>query len=73
LSKNAVEWNNIFVEMGVEIEYRWVLYHEGVAGNENADEQVKSTVERVEGTLELVKGYKGWSMAKMQRRVMEAK
>jgi hypothetical protein len=30
-------------------------------------------VERVEGMLELVKRYKGWSMAKVQRRVMQAK
>ena len=27
----------------------------------------------MEGTLELVKGYKAWSMAKVQRRVMETK
>ncbi|KAF8538549.1 hypothetical protein BDD12DRAFT_884988 [Trichophaea hybrida] len=58
---------------GVEIEYRWVPSDEGIERNEKADEQAKAATERVEGTLELVKGYNGWSMATVQRRVTEAK
>jgi hypothetical protein len=73
MAKNTVEWNNKIVGMGVEIEHQWVPSHEGDEGNETANQQVKAAVERVEGLLELVKGYKEWLMAKVQRRVTEAK
>ncbi|KAF8538296.1 hypothetical protein BDD12DRAFT_741716, partial [Trichophaea hybrida] len=63
MAKNTIEWNKKIVGMGVEIEYQWVPSHKGVEGNEKAYEQAKAAVERVEGTLKLVKGYKGWSMA----------
>jgi hypothetical protein len=73
MAKNIVEWNNKIVGMGVEIEYQWVLFHKVVEGNETADEQAKAALERAEGTLELVNGYKGWSMAELQRWVTQAK
>jgi ribonuclease HI len=61
------------MEMEVEVEYRQEPSHKGVEGNAKADKQAKAAAERVEGTLEPVTGYKGWLMAKVQRRVMEAK
>jgi ribonuclease HI len=42
------------------MEYQWVPSHNGVKGNENVDEQAKVATGTAEGTLELVKGYKGW-------------
>ena len=52
--------------MGVQVEYRWVPSHEGVEGNEEADEAAKkAAVNEEEGILRLQDRYKGWSMAKV--------
>jgi hypothetical protein len=61
------------MEMRADIEYWWVPSHEGIEGNDKDNEHAKVAVERVEGMQKLAVSYKGWSMAKVQRRVPEGK
>lgn len=62
----CVNLNTRLAGMGVQVEYRWVPSHEGVEGNEEADEAAKkAAVNEEEGILRLQDRYKGWSMAKV--------
>jgi ribonuclease HI len=71
---DSVNLNNKLAELGIQEEYRWVPSHEGVEGNERADEAAKAAAMNEDGeALELREKFKGWSMARVQRKVTEAK
>jgi ribonuclease HI len=71
---DCVNLNNKLAGLGIQVEYRWVPSHNGVEGNEKADEAAKAAAENKNGkALELKEKFKGWSMARVQREVTEAK
>jgi ribonuclease HI len=71
---DSVNLNNKLAGLGIQVEYRWVPSHEGVEGNEKADEAAKAAAINKDGeALRLREKFKGWSMARVQRTVTEAK
>ena len=69
-----VEHNNKLFTKGTEVVYRWVPSHEGVEGNEKADEEVKAAALGEEkGIKAIAERYRGMSLARIQREVTEAK
>jgi ribonuclease HI len=49
LKYNATSASNFVAGLGVQVEYRWVLSHEGVEGNEKADEAAKAAARNEDG------------------------
>jgi ribonuclease HI len=74
MAMDSVNINNKLVGLGVQVEYRWVPSHEGVERNEKADEEAKAAAKNEDGEdLRLREKFRGWSMARVQRKVTEAK
>jgi tubulin alpha len=70
----CIIFNNRLAAREIQVEYHWVPSHEGVQGNERADKAAKeAAVNEEEGIFRLQERYMGWSLAKMSRRVTEAK
>jgi ribonuclease HI len=54
--------------------YKWVQSHEGVEGNEKAEEKATAAaLGKEEGVKAIAEKYRGLSLAKTQKRILDAK
>jgi ribonuclease HI len=71
---DSVNLNNQLAGHRIQVEYRWVLSHKGVEGNERADEAAKAAAKNEDGeALRRREKFRGSSMARVQRNIRKAK
>jgi hypothetical protein len=69
-----VECNNTLFAKRFKVVYGWVPSHEGVEGHEKADEKAKAgNLGEEEGVEAIAEKHKGISLAKIHRKITEAK